>query len=252
MAGNDTARIQPGDFGEAVGLLTRLPVNATGTRGIRAAWAWPLAGALVGLLAAILGGIGIWLGLPVGVSAGITLGAQIILTGAMHEDGLADCADGFWGGWDKARRLEIMKDSAIGTYGTIALILSLVFRWGLLSALMADETFFGLLIGAAALSRVPMVGLMYTLNPARNGGLSADVGRPDRETLALTATTALLVAFLFCGLIALPGAIIVALLGWVVGRVALEKVGGQTGDVLGASQQISEIGILMVFVALLA
>ncbi|PHQ97595.1 MAG: adenosylcobinamide-GDP ribazoletransferase [Marinosulfonomonas sp.] len=244
MANRDTARLQPGDIVESIALLTRLPVNSNGERGIHAAWAWPLAGALVGLLSGIIALIAISIDLPSGLAAGIAIAAQIILTGAMHEDGLADCADGFWGGWDKERRLEIMKDSAIGTYGTLALILSVLLRWILLSTLFETGSVIGPLIGAAVLSRVPMAALMFYLLPARGEGLSASTGRPSVETFVLNITVALLIALFFIGFLTLPALLAVAGLTWGVAKITLAKIGGQTGDVLGASQQIAEIGVL--------
>jgi len=244
MANRDTSRLQAGDIAEGIALLTRLPVRSSGARGIHAAWSWPLAGALVGLISGVIALIAMAIGLPAGLAAAMAIATQIILTGAMHEDGLADCADGFWGAWDRARRLEIMKDSAIGTYGTLALILALLSRWILLSALFDTGSIVGPLVGAAALSRIPMVALMYYLNPARADGLSVSTGRPTAETLALSIIVALLIALLFIGFITLPGVLVIACLTWGVSIVATAKIAGQTGDVLGASQQIAEIGIL--------
>ena len=113
-----------GDLPAALGLLTRLPVrvntaNAT-ARGARAAWAWPLAGVAVGAIAALAAAAAMWCGLPLGVCSLLLIAVQMIVSGAMHEDGLADIIDGLWGGWDKDRRLAIMKDSQIGTYGVLA------------------------------------------------------------------------------------------------------------------------------------
>ena len=252
MAKNRGARIQPGDFARAIGLLTRLPVQTDGVRGAQAAWAWPLAGALVGVMAALAGWFALGLGLPVGLAAGLALTTQIVATGAMHEDGLADCADGFWGGQIRDRRLEIMRDSRIGTYGVIAICLSILLRWSMLATLFSAGAVFGAIVAAAALSRVPLVALACWLEPARKDGLAASVGRPESETLVLAAVAGLLVGLLFTGFVALPAAAIAALAGWGVARVAIAKVQGQTGDVLGASQQLAEIGILAVFTALLA
>jgi len=249
---NDAARIQPGDIAEALGLLTRLPVQTDGTRTAEAAWAWPLAGVLVGLLSAVIASVAMFLGLPPAIAAGLALATQIILTGALHEDGLADCADGFWGGADPDARLSIMKDSRIGAYGVIALILSLGLRWGALAVLFDASAVFGPMLAAAALSRVPMAALMHWLAPVRPGGLSADVGRPGQDAVILAAATGLLAALLVAGLGALLAAAIAAALCWGISRLALAKIGGQTGDVLGACQQIAEIGMLMVFVALVA
>ncbi|MGR3662406.1 MAG: adenosylcobinamide-GDP ribazoletransferase [Paracoccaceae bacterium] len=251
MSDNDMARLQAGDIKEAVGLLTRLPVTSSGTRGARAAWAWPLAGVVVTVLAVTLGWIGMLFGLPTTLVAAVVLGTQIILTGALHEDGLADCADGFWGGFDREKRLAIMKDSQIGTYGTIALILSLIIRWSAITALIEAGWLFGSLVAVAALSRVSMVALMTVLPPARKTGLSRAVGRPDKDVLTLASITAVAVAFLCAGFATLPAILVVAGLTYGIGRLAQNRINGQTGDVLGAAQQISEIGVLALLVSTL-
>jgi len=129
---NDDGPIRTGDIPAAIGLLSRLPVpvdtDLATRRGARAAWAYPLAGLVVGALAGLVAQVALWLGLPPSIAALLALAAMIAITGALHEDGLADSADGLWGGWDRARRLEIMKDSRIGTYGVLALGLTLLLR----------------------------------------------------------------------------------------------------------------------------
>lgn len=169
MFETDTTRMRPGDLSEAVGLLTRLPVASEGGRGVKAAWAWPVAGALVAAIAGVAGWIALAVGLPPALASALVLGLMVILTGAMHEDGLADCADGFWGGWAVECRLEIMKDSRIGTYGVIALVLSLLMRWSAIAALAEAGTLIAPLVAAAALSRFPMVALMWRLPSVRRG-----------------------------------------------------------------------------------
>ncbi|MFV2003523.1 MAG: adenosylcobinamide-GDP ribazoletransferase, partial [Paracoccaceae bacterium] len=129
-------------------------------------------------------------------------------------DGLADCVDGFWGGDTPARRLEIMRDSQIGSYGVIALVMSLLLRLSLLAELFSHGVVFAPLLAAAVLSRVPMVALMHWLEPARTDGLSAQVGRPDHATTLLAAVLGLLLALLLVGFSALIAALVVALLGW--------------------------------------
>ncbi len=248
MAKNDNANIQSGDVAEALGLLTRFPVTADGQRGVRAAWAWPLAGGAVGLLAGFIAAVAVWAGVPPSAAAGIALTVQIMGTGAMHEDGLADCADGFWGGSDTWRRLDIMKDSAIGSFGTLALILSVMIRWSLLATLFASGSVIVPLVTAAALSRVPLVALMFTMEPARTDGLSVSVGRPSPDTFILAGTVALIVGFVFTGFATLPAAFAAGCSALVVARIAIAKIGGQTGDVLGASQQIAEIAVLLALV----
>lgn len=251
MTGTDMTHRVFGDLRLALGLLTRLPLpgHADLARGAAAAWAWPVAG----LAVALAGGVAIWLtsALPPGVSAAAALAAMIMVTGAMHEDGLADTADGLWGGWDRERRLEIMKDSRIGAYGVIALILSLLARWSLLVGVIAAGVVWPVLIAAALVSRVPMVFLMALLDPARPGGLSRSVGQPSLRTAWAALALALVPALLLCGLGAVWAVVLVALLCLGLAAVAQAKIGGQTGDILGASQQIAEIAALAVLTAAL-
>lgn len=245
MAKNDKPNMTPGDIVEAIGLLTRLPVTSDGARGATAGWAWPIAGAVVGFLSAIAGALCLWFSLPVGVAAGVALACQIMLTGAMHEDGLADCADGFWGGFEPERRLEIMADSRIGTYGVLALILSILLQWGLLKTFFAEGNVIAPMIVAGALSRVPMLALMHAMEPARPGGLSDKVGCPHMDTVILTGVCALLIALVFTGFASLWAAILVGATALGIRHLAIAKIGGQTGDVLGASQQVAQIAALI-------
>lgn len=251
MSETDATRIQGSDIAEAIGLLTRLPVASMGTRGVRAGWAWPLAGALVALIAGVIGGISGALDLPASLAAALVVAVQVVLTGAMHEDGLADCTDGFWGGWTPERRLEIMTDSRIGTYGVVAIVLSLLARWAAIAALIETGGWLGPLVAVAALSRVPMLALMWALPTARSGGLSERTGRPDGHGVLLTAVVGLLAGVLAAGFAAIPAALAIAAVGLAIASLARTKIGGQTGDVLGASQQLSEIAGLAVLAAIL-
>ncbi len=247
---NGTRNLQPGDLLEALALLSRLPLPAgagSKGRGSAAAWAWPLAGAILGGLAAIGAALALWSGLGAGPAAGIALVVQIMASGALHEDGLADCADGFWGSRDRARRLEIMRDSRIGSYGALALVLSVLLRWSLLAGLIGAGQLWGVLIATAALSRVPMVALMHLLPAARPGGLSDGTGRPARDVVILAGVVGLLVGLPFAGFGALWAALLGAALAGGVGLLAHARIGGQSGDVLGASQQLAEIGMLAGF-----
>lgn len=245
--------VAPGDVAAAIGLLTRLPVRVDGARamarGARAAWAWPIAGALVAALAGAAGVVALWIGLPALVAAGLVVAAQAMLTGAMHEDGLADCADGFWGGWTPDRRLAIMKDSRTGAYGVVALVLVLLLRVTLLAALMAGP-WWAAVAALGAMSRVPMAALQAMLRPARPGGLSDRAGRPPAATVWLAAGVALLIALAGMGVAAVAVVAVVAVVTALWGVTARAKIGGQTGDVLGASQQLAEVAGLMALVAL--
>lgn len=226
------------DVQSALGLLTRLPVPLTGAPEPRAAWAWPLAGLAVGGVAAGGGAIGLWLGVVPGVVAALVLGIEAMATGGLHEDGLADCADGFWGGRDKARRLDIMKDSRVGSYGVLALGIVLLARWAALTALIGAGQW-GVILAAAAMSRAPMAVLMALMPNARGSGLSASHGAPSPVVAAQAAGAALVLGGICAGWAVLPMALAMAVATGLVALVARAKIGGQTGDVLGAAQQMA-------------
>jgi adenosylcobinamide-GDP ribazoletransferase len=227
----------------AFGLLTRLPLPSHAPVGGQAAWAWPLVGAVVGGIAGLAG----WAaqGLGAGVAAAVMLGVQALVTGAMHEDGLADTADGLGGGWSREQRLAIMKDSHVGSYGVLALVLVGLARWSALAALMTGAGVIAAAVAAGAISRAAMAVMMAAMPPARRGGLAAAVGRPSARVAALAMVAALVIA----GLAAGPGAAISATLLAVIPCAALAlaaalRIGGQTGDILGAGQQLAETAVL--------
>ncbi|MCF1708994.1 adenosylcobinamide-GDP ribazoletransferase [Tabrizicola sp. J26] len=247
MTGNDNDRPRLADVKAAVGLLTRLPVPMrpnTSMRGGAAAWAWPLAGLTIGALGALAGSLALAVGLGAGPAAGLCILVQVVTTGAMHEDGLADVADGFWGGWTRARRLEIMKDSRIGTYGVLALVLAVLLRWLALTALFGSGQW-QVVIAAATLSRAPMAVLMAALPNARGAGLSHAVGRPSAAAAGGAVALAFGLATLFLEKDVLYASLVAVLATFAVALVARSKIGGQTGDVLGAAQQVSEIAMLL-------
>ena len=252
---SDTSLIGAWDFPVALALLTRLPLpripQAAFARQARAAWAFPLVGCFVGAIAAVVGISAIALGLPATVVAGLCLATQIIVTGAMHEDGLADSADGLWGGWTLERRLEIMKDSQIGTYGVLALILSLGLRWSALSLVVIVTPW--LLIPIAALSRAGLPVMMALVPRARPGGLSDQVGNPGWRSAGIAILVGVgvsLIGFGF-GTALLCAAVLLTLL-LAIAALAKAKIGGQTGDILGASQQVGEIALLLILAAQLS
>jgi len=236
------------DVAVALALLTRLPLprlpSEAFARQAAAGWAYPLAGLAVAIPACALGGLAAGAGLPPAVAAGLVLAVQVMLTGAMHEDGLADSADGLWGGRDRARRLEIMKDSRIGSYGVLALVLATGLRWSALAGLVAAGAW-GAVIAAAVLSRAGLPALMAALPHARDGGLSHAVGRPGRGPALAALTLALILALIACGGSALTAMLWAALAVAATGALARAKLGGQTGDILGAGQQAAEIAALL-------
>ncbi len=234
------------DLAEAMALLSRLPVPAHCPRGAGSAWAWPLAGAVLGGLAAAAGALALGLGLAPGVAAAVVLGAGALLTGGLHEDGLADTADGLYGGRDRAQRLAIMKDSRVGSYGVLALVVVGLARWAALAAL-AGAGGWALVCGAAAagaLSRAAMAAVMAALPNARGSGLSAATGRPSGATAGLAALIALAVALLLAGWAGLAMALAAGVAAAAVALVARARIGGQTGDILGAAQQLAEAAAL--------
>lgn len=252
MTDPDTRLFAATDLPAALGLLTRLPVPVDGAkataRGAAAAWAYPLVGMLLGGVQALVLALLLSLGLPAAISAALVLALVVVLTGALHEDGLADSADGLWGGWDKARRLAIMKDSQIGSYGVIALVLGLGLRWLGLVALAQAGDFALVLVVIAALSRAAMVAVMAALPHARDTGLSHAVGRPAPRVAVVALALAIALAMI-TGNLALV--IVAGLVATLCAMIARAKIGGQTGDILGAVQQVTEIAMLVTVAAMI-
>ena len=238
------------ELNTSLGFCTRLPLPRTPTGSgdiAKAAWAFPLAGIVVGLIGAAVYGIAHRLGLPPWPAAALCVAATLLATGCLHEDGLADTADGFGGGGTRERKLEIMRDSRIGTYGVCALVLSLALRIGALASLPNVHLVVWALIAAHAAGRATMPALMLLLPPARSDGLSFGAGRPS----ATGVVAAALLGFLVLAICLHPGRGIVALvwLGIVMALTAWlanNQIGGQTGDVCGALEQASEIAVLLV------
>lgn len=238
---------QIGDITTAFALLTRLPVKARFERTAEATWAFPIVGVAVGLGVLFIALLGDWIGLGLGVSAVIAIVCGVIVTGALHEDGLADSADGLWGGWEPARRLAIMRDSHIGTYGVLALILAMSLRVSAFVTVM-NTMHLGAVVAAAVVSRAAMPFVMTLLPHARADGLSVTTGRPSGKPVVLGALIALGVSAVFGGFVpTVVAASVCAAVVWGVIKIAKAKIGGQTGDILGATQILCEISILLVF-----
>jgi adenosylcobinamide-GDP ribazoletransferase len=235
QSGKDTPKMETDRLRDqmlsALALLTRFPLPDHRPSGAASAWAWPLVGGLLGAIAALLASALLTLGVPPGPAAAATLAALALMTGALHEDGLADTADGLLGGRTRERRLEIMRDSRIGSFGALVPLLESGQHWGTL-------------IAASALSRAAMVAVMAALPPARPGGLSATTGRPEPALAALACAIALTLAVVTLGSGALAPTLAAALLPALLAWAATRLIGGQTGDILGASQQLAFAGAL--------
>ncbi|WP_298848808.1 adenosylcobinamide-GDP ribazoletransferase [uncultured Ruegeria sp.] len=248
MQKNDTKPYSLWDIPLALVLLTRLPVprlpEPVFARQAQAAWAFPVVGLVVGGVACLVGWLAMVINLPLFVAATLLVATLIMMTGAMHEDGLADTFDGFWGGFTPERRLEIMKDSHIGTYGVLALMISQVLRVSAVAALLATGSIWAIL-AACVFSRALMPVLMASLPRARKSGLSHSVGTPGTISVGVSVGMAILIAVFLCGSPAVGAIIFATLIIVVLAAVARKKIGGQTGDILGASQQLAEIAFLL-------
>ncbi|MSP47726.1 MAG: adenosylcobinamide-GDP ribazoletransferase [Alphaproteobacteria bacterium] len=228
----------------AVAFLTRLPIRLDATLPLAAAArGFPLAGALVGGIAAAVLALAHGVGIPPLVAAVLAVGAAVAATGALHEDGLADSADGLFSGAARERVLEIMRDSRIGTFGALALILSVGLRAGSLAAL-ADGA--AALIAVHALSRGWLPWLMRIDAPARTDGLAAAAGKPEADGVYWAAGLGITIAVIALG----PGPALLAAAvsagsAAAVAALARRRLGGYTGDTLGATEQAAEIGALL-------
>jgi adenosylcobinamide-GDP ribazoletransferase len=244
------------DLLTAAGFLTRLPMPQPAeprqANLARAYRVFPIVGAAIGAAVGLFC-LGLRVsGVPDLAAATLALGAGAILTGALHEDGLADVADGFGGGRDVAAKLAIMRDSRLGTYGALALLVSFVTKLSALATL-ADAAVVPSLIAAHALARGVLPAMAMSLAYAREDGLAANAGRPDSAAAVTAGGLAFVIALLalpwstaFCAALAAAAGVIG--MAWLAQR----QIGGQTGDVLGATEQIGETAILVLLAAALA
>jgi adenosylcobinamide-GDP ribazoletransferase len=239
----------------AVIFLTRLPLRVNGpvTAQDLAASApfFPLAGAGLGLLAALVFTAAVGIGLPAMVAGALAIGSLVLITGALHEDGLADLADGLGGGTTPAARLEIMRDPRLGSFGVLALSLTLLLRVTVLGALATPFLVLAALLAAGTLSRAPLPVMMAVLPAARPDGLAAEAGKPAGGRAVAAVAFAAVLAGLALGPVAGGVALLAAgIVAGLIGALAVRRIGGVTGDVLGAAQQGAEVAVLLVAVAM--
>jgi len=231
--------------------LTRLPVRGPHTELAGAVVAFPLVGLVVGAL----GGGAFWLaalaGLPPLAGAFIALAVGALVTGALHEDGLADAADGL-AGKSAEDAIRIMRDSRIGGYGVLAMIFSVGLRAAALAAIAEPLTVFLAMVAVGAASRAAMPCVMLALPRASTDGLAKAAGRPAPVDVVFGIVVSAGLALLLLGPPGAVGMILAAAVaGLAIAALARRRLGGYTGDVLGAVQQTAEIASLLVLAAIL-
>lgn len=234
------------DLRLALMILTRIPTGSAPLPSdatlARAVWAYPIAGALVGLISGTVYYAAARLHLP---AAALALAASVLVTGALHEDGLADFCDGLGGGKGATQKLAIMRDSRIGAYGAVALIVVFLVRWSALATLSDAVHVLLTWTAAGALSRAA-IALPLALPPARVDGLGVQASSPPTWSVATAALIAIALSFAVVQLAAVPMIGAAALGAAAITLLARHYLGGQTGDVLGAAALIAETAALAV------
>jgi len=252
-------------FLTAVQFFTRIPVPAwvghSAQQLEQAARYFPLVGICVGALAAAA----LWLGvqvLPLSLAVGLSMAASIFATGAFHEDGLSDFADGMGGGHSREKMLAIMKDSRVGVYGVIALVLVLLLKYLALMELCGAQPpllVVAALVAAHAVSRLMATSIMLTQRYIRDDD-SARAKPAAQQISPVSFAIALLTGLAALGILLAAGAHIATILAAVSAaflmRVYLawqlqKRLGGYTGDCLGAVQQLSELAFYLGLLAVI-
>jgi adenosylcobinamide-GDP ribazoletransferase len=238
----------------ALMLLTRLPAGTLDEPApllADARWAYPLIGVVVGAIGWIAQQGALALGSGPLPSALLAVGAMVLVTGAMHHDGLADFADGIGGGRDRGHCLEIMRDSRIGSYGVLALILALGLTTSGLASIGGGAPPEAFLLAATG-SRLAMLVVLDRLPPARSDGLGRGASGPLSPGAWIPGALAAGLLALWIGPAALPALAAMAAVAWLVARIALRRIDGQTGDVLGATQVLAEVACIIALSAAMA
>ena len=241
------------DIRLALSFFTRLPVKAPTEGGdlAQAARAFPIAGLAVGLVGALIYFLGMELHLSGLLAALLAVAATVIVGGALHEDGLADFADMLGVRGDRARKLSVMRDSRIGSYGVLALGFSVAIKVGALVGLGEPRLVGGALIAAHVMGRAVLPVIMRSLPLARADGLAHGAGKPASAGMYQALGLGLLLSAFACG----PGPALVSLVvgvaaAYLVSEIARRQIGGYTGDVLGAAQEVAQLAILINIVSL--
>jgi len=246
------------DLRAAVMFLTRLPVRGQAAPlWPRLMRAFPLAGALIGALSAAVLVAAMWLNLGAWSAALLALAASVTITGALHEDGLADCCDAL-GARDRARRLDIMRDSRLGAFGVLGMIFAIALPVAALARIVEHAGAMAAaaaLVSAHAVSRLAPIWLLHALPAARADGRGAEAGRPGWDVVlqaALAAAMVWTILFMpFAGKAAAAPLLAAALAAWMGARFALAAFGGQTGDVAGAAEVLARMAFLLAAAAMM-
>ncbi|HWA51353.1 MAG TPA: adenosylcobinamide-GDP ribazoletransferase [Dongiaceae bacterium] len=246
------------DIRFVLSFFTRLPVKAPVEGGdlaqanlAGAARAFPIAGLAVGLVGALIYFLAVKLDLSGLLAALLAVAATVIVAGALHEDGLADFADMLGVRGDRARKLEVMRDSRIGSYGVLALGFAVAIKVGALVGLGEPRLVGGALVAAHVMGRAVLPVIMRSLPLARADGLAHGAGKPTSAGMYQALGLGLLLSAFAVG----PGAALVSLVvgvvaAYLVSEIARRQIGGYTGDVLGAAQEVAQLAILINIVSL--
>ena len=236
----------------ALTFFTRIPIHFTVKYHrtlMQACWCFPLIGASIGLVGGTFLYLLLVIQIPVAISAVMTICFILVLTGALHEDGLADTVDGLGGGEDKKSKIEKMRDSRIGSYGVLAILLLTLIKLNAIISLATGKPYeiaILSIICAHSLSRFSIIVIPYFSIPASNEGLARYAGKP--ATLGIIGSfllTSILILILLPFDQAILSAVLAILVAGAVGLLANFQIKGYTGDILGAAQQVSEVTVLV-------
>lgn len=212
----------------------------------RAIWAWPFIAIFLGGIEGSFLNLLCWTHLDPWIIAFTTLGFHLLLTGGLHEDGLADCADGFGGGHIPSQKLSIMKDSRLGSYGTLSLFIILGIQISAIACLIKNQqSFLIIFIITAVLSRSAMLCPLFILKPARSNGIASTLDHIPLSAYYTHITITLLICFLLLPWqIACYYLIVTLIISSCMSFIIYQQIKGYNGDSLGAVQVLTATGIL--------
>lgn len=247
----------------AIGFFTRLPVGrfmepASDAPAVenpqfqlaQAARAFPLVGLIIGIIGGLIYLFAVRIGLSTPLAALLAVAATAAVTGALHEDGWADFADGLGARGGKLRKLAAMKDSHIGSFGVLALLFATAIKVCALVSLEAPDRVMAALIAAHVLARAVLPLAMRSLPLAATSGLAASAGKPKADSVYWALALGCVAAFFAEYLTAIALVVVAIVAAWLIGKIAEREFGGYTGDVLGAIEQVAEIAVLLNLVSL--